>query len=91
MAVFLPAGEGRPTAVSTIGSTSGASTPPQPVAPGADQVLSTSRPMTPAARLRPPGSTERPPPTPLIGLFGGGGDVKPAVRFQTIGELLDPI
>src|SRR5689334_4299854 len=63
--------------------------PPQPVALGADQALSTS--LAPASRTTDPSSNiSRLPLAPLSGLLGPGGEVVPVVSFQTIGELAEP-
>src|SRR4051812_37721169 len=82
IAVFLPAGAGRPAWTSITGSRSSSTkNPPQPVAPGADQALSTRT--LPLRRKIAPFSISSPvPPTPVIGLLGPGGLVVPSVRFQ---------
>src|SRR5690349_22657029 len=63
--------------------------PPQPVAPGAAQALSTS--LAPLVRrMRPPSRNSTAPAEPLIGSLGFGGAVVPVVSSHQIGEALEP-
>src|SRR4051812_3633579 len=89
IALFLPAAEGRPIWELMIGSTRNERIPPQPLAAGAAQALSTSfAPLIWA--IWPSSLNSTRPPVPLIGSVPTGGLVVPVVRFQIIGELLDP-
>ena len=83
--MFLPAAAGRPEAALMIGlSSSSTRKPPQPLAPGADQALSTSL-LFLATRMRPSSRNSISPAEPVIGVLGAGGLVVPVVSFQITG------
>src|SRR5262249_34502152 len=75
---------------STIGLTRKLRIPPQPLALGADHVLST-RVAPLSLRIRPDSRNSVVPPLPVIGELGGGGAVVARVRFQVSGLLEEPI
>ena len=90
--MLVPAGEGTPTIELTNGSTSHENRiPPQPLAPGAANELSTSLFSLNAMIVNAPDSAANVPGLPLIGLFGAGGEVVPVVRFSVIGLEFEPM
>src|SRR3954452_19768793 len=72
-----------------IGLTRKERMPPQPVAAGADQALSTSL-LFLARRMRPSSRNSISPAEPVIFVFGAGGLVSPVVSFQMIGLAVEP-
>src|SRR4051794_39583854 len=88
-AVFLPAAEGRPIWPLMIGLTRKARMPPQPLAAGADQALSTSWAFL-SLRIRAPSRNSTSPAVPVIGSLGLGGLVTPVVSSHLIGEPEEP-
>src|SRR6476646_9589629 len=90
IAVFLPAAAGKPAEALMIGSRmSSARNPPQPVAPGAAQALSTSLLLL-SCRIRPSSRNLTVPEAPSIEVLGGGGLVFQVVSSHQTGELEEP-
>lgn len=88
---MVPAGDGTPTISFTNGSTAHEKRiPPQPLAPGAANELSTRRPPLNVTTV-PDGFSVSVPGKPLIDLFGGGGEVVAVVKLRLIGWLLEPM
>lgn len=87
---MVPAADGKPRIELTRGSMKKEKNPPHPLAPGAANELFTSEPPLRVSNV-PSSLNSIVPALPLIGSFGGGGDVSPLVKSITIGFEFEPM